>query len=81
MTSQPYKPSASEIARYDQARAEADENLNLLVNAHREGLAEGSEPRALSVCGIAAYLEQNASAEYLAQVLAAAIDRLVEPQP
>jgi hypothetical protein len=76
-----YRPPAHDLARFDQAYAEAREHLDAHIGAHREHLAEGADTRELCIAGLAQWLLANSDLPSLAQILAVAVNRLAEAQP
>lgn len=76
MTTEPHKPEPIEMARYDQAHAEAANTLDALIRVHREEITESGEKRELCIVGLSVYLLGGSDAESLASLLALAVDRL-----
>lgn len=71
-----YRPSAHELARFDQGYAEASEDLDAMIAAHREHLAEGTETRELCIAGMASWIIAESALPSAADLLAVAIHRL-----
>lgn len=79
----PYKPTPAQLADFDQRHAGMVKLLNVLVNAHREAVANSGEGRPLCISGLALYLMQETEEvergglEGLASFCAVAIDHIV----
>lgn len=69
-------PTPGQLADFDQSHAQGSEIIDNLIIAHRGELAEHS--RAISIAGLAAYLEQQSNLASVAQLLAIAVDRLAD---
>lgn len=72
------QPTPGQLANFDQSHAQASEIIDNLIGAHREELAEHN--RAISLAGLATYLERESDLRSIAQLLAVAVDRLAAEQ-
>lgn len=72
----PDDPTPGQLAGFDQAWAQVNTNLNVLVAGHRELLAEAVQPAEVDICGLNRWLLESVDADWLAEVLACAVHRL-----
>lgn len=68
------EPTPGQLADFDQSHAQGSEIIDNLIEAHREEIADYN--RAISIAGLATYLERESDLRSLAQLLAIAVDRL-----
>ena len=67
--------SPDQLAIFDQRHAEVAANLGVHIRAYRAHLAEG-ETREVAIAAMGCWMRDHGEREYVAELLAVAIDRL-----
>lgn len=74
------QPTPGQVAHNDQILAVVNGGLDGLIRLHREVTTAGDMHPQVLLAGLSTYLERNLGPADMAQVLAVAIDRLMNQQ-